>query len=771
VLSSLFEFLFKYPYLIFEQGRFVFAATRSMRLAVAVTALVALYVVWTYRSLESVRGRQRVTLLALRTGLLLLMLFALLRPTLLLKVAVPQQNFVGVVIDDSRSMQVADHDGKPRADFVKDQVGRRDGPLLTELGKRFQLKIFRFSSSAERLQAAGHLTFEGTATRVGDALDRVRDEMSGVPVAGVVMLSDGADNAESTIDEPIAALKAAGLPVFTVGVGRDRLTRDVQVTRAGTPRRVLEGTSLVVDVVVTQYGYAGAKVPLIVEDAGRMVSTQDITLPPDGESETLHVRFKASEVGPRVFRFRIPVQGAEEVPQNNQRDALIEVYDRREKILYLEGEPRPEPAFVRRATDLDKNLQLALLQRTAVASPTVGDKYLRLGVEGAEDLLGGFPITREELFLYRGIIIGSVEASAFTAEQHRMLEDFVNVRGGGLLALGGGLSFSEGGWADTPLSHALPVAVDPPLTKVDAYANLRWLIVRPTRVGQSHPAAQITDREEDAPAKWRDLPPITSINNIGVAAAKPGATIILTGLDDKNREQIVLAYQRYGKGKALVLPVQDTWQWRMGAKMSVEDKTFATFWQRLVRWMVDGVPDRVMVAGTPERVQKGEPVVLTADVMDPEFKGVNNGRITAHVSGPSGKTEDVAMEWTVKKDGEYRGTFTPAEDGVFKVTVGGADPAGKDVGRGGTHVRVAPSDAEFFDAAMRPSLLRRIAEETEGRFYNASDTSKLVDAITYSGKGVTVVEDKELWDMPIILLGLLALMGGEWLYRRAKGLA
>jgi hypothetical protein len=129
------------------------------------------------------------------------------------------------------------------------------------------------------------------------------------------------------------------------------------------------------------------------------------------------------------------------------------------------------------------------------------------------------------------------------------------------------------------------------------------------------------------------------------------------------------------------------------------------------------------------------------------------------------------MEWTVKKDGEYRGTFTPSEDGVHKVTVGGADETGRDVGRGTTNLRVAPSDAEYFDAAKRTPLLRRIAEDTEGRYFEATDISRLVEAIAYSGKGVTVTEERELWDMPIILLTLLALMGGEWMYRRARGLA
>ena len=62
-----------------------------------------------------------------------------------------------------------------------------------------------------------------------------------------------------------------------------------------------------------------------------------------------------------------------------------------------------------------------------------------------------------------------------------------------------------------------------------------------------------------------------------------------------------------------------------------------------------------------------------------------------------------------------------------------------------------------------------MAEETGGRFFRSTDTTGLVDAISYSGRGVTVVEERELWDMPVILVLLLGLMGGEWLYRRREG--
>jgi uncharacterized membrane protein len=761
VFNTVFRFLFKYQPLVFEQGKFVLGASRGMWLAAAAAALAGLWVLWTYRRLGAVSARDRAVVLSLRVALLAIALFALLRPTLQLKLAVPQQNFVGILLDDSRSMQIADQQNRPRSEFVKDQFGKVDGPLLAELGKRFQLRVFRFSSRGERLQSAGDLAFDGTSSRYGDALDRARDELSGLPVAGLVLVGDGADNSSATLDEAISNLKNQAMPVFSVGVGRDRLTRDVQVTRAETPRRALKGAHLIVDVVVTQTGYAGEKVPLIVEDAGRIVNQQEVTLPRDGDSETVHVRFPASEAGARLFKFRVPVQPGEEVAENNQRDALIEVSDRSERILYLEGEPRPEMKFIKYATDEDKNLALVVLQRTAQ------DKYYRIGVETGEELQNGLPTSRAELFGYRAIILGSAEASAFTLEQQRMLADFVDVRGGGLLALGGRLSFGEGGWTGTPLAAALPVVIAAPGVK-RAAEEVDELIVKPTPAGVNHPATQITEREEDVAAKWRDLPPLTSVNPI--YESKPGATTLLTGLDAKGRQEIVLAYQRYGRGKSLVFTPQDSWMWRMHAKMPVTDTTHHTFWQRLLRWLVDGVPDKVMVSAAPDKVQRGEPVTLTAEVVDPEYKGIDNARIVAHVTSPSGRTEDVPMEWAVKRDGEYAGRFTPDEDGLFRIRVGGTQDA-KDVGTGETVLRVAPSDAEYFDAAMRAPLLQRLSQETGGRFFRADDASGLVEAITYSGRGVTVIDERDLWDMPIILLLALGLMGGEWAYRRSRGLA
>jgi hypothetical protein len=72
---------------------------------------------------------------------------------------------------------------------------------------------------------------------------------------------------------------------------------------------------------------------------------------------------------------------------------------------------------------------------------------------------------------------------------------------------------------------------------------------------------------------------------------------------------------------------------------------------------------------------------------------------------------------------------------------------------------------------MHEALLRRIADETGGRFYTPDNASALADDLRYTGRGVTTVEERELWHMPIVLLLLCGLICGEWGYRRYAGLA
>jgi hypothetical protein len=171
-----------------------------------------------------------------------------------------------------------------------------------------------------------------------------------------------------------------------------------------------------------------------------------------------------------------------------------------------------------------------------------------------------------------------------------------------------------------------------------------------------------------------------------------------------------------------------------------------------------------------DRVQPGEPVTLVADVVDRAFMEVNDAKVVAQVRRPGGAIETVPMQWTGERDGEYRATFATAEEGIYTADVEGLRGTTA-LGKSATRVRVVPSDAEYFDATMQAPRLRRIADETGGRFYQASQISGLPDDLQYTGRGVTTIEERELWHMPVVLLALLGLMFGEWGLRRKVGLA
>jgi uncharacterized membrane protein len=606
------------------------------------------------------------------------------------------------------------------------------------------------------------MTFAGGRTHLGAALDRARQDLSTVPLAGLVVITDGADNSASALAEPLLALKARGLPVYTVGVGSPRFERDIEITRVEVPHTALRGTALVANVVVAQHGFAGRKVKLLAEDGGRIVASQDVTLHGDGEESPVRIRVVTTETGPRQLRFRIAREEGELIAENNARDALVTVTDRAEKVLYVEGEPRFELKFMRRAVRDDQNVRLVALQRTAE------NKFLRLGVQDSLELVAGFPKTREELFTYRAVILGSVEAGFFTLEQMRMLADFVGERGGGLLLLGGRRAFAEGGYADTPLADVMPVEV----TRADEdggeyFAELQ---ISPTPAGAMHPATQLGATEQASLDRWKTMPALTTVNRIG--RTKPGATALLVGQaisGGGGERQVVLAHQRYGRGKAIAFPVQDSWVWQMHASIAVDDLTHETFWRQMLRWLVSEVPEQVTTTA-PDHVAPGEVVALRAQVDNESFLAVNGAAVSASVLGPNGVPLDVPFEWMVDKDGEYRGSFTATEPGLYRVRVS-ARVGDSVITSGEDYVVAHDIQQEMFGAAQRPALLERIARETGGRYYTAETAEALARDMMYTSSGTTITEQLDLWDTPAMFVALLGLIGAEWLLRRQRGLA
>jgi len=760
-VTEIFAFLFKYRPLLFQRGQVGFGGPWEIPLAVV--ALGALIVALGYRGRPGpARRAERLGLAALRLSALAVLAFALSRPTLVVPTVVPQQNVLAVLVDDSRSMQIADQEGKERGRVAAELLAP-GGDLLRRLDQQFKVRLYRFSAGAERIGSVAELSFGGGRTRLGAALERVRQDLAGAPLAGIAVFTDGADNGGGTMSNAVLQLRAAGIPVYLVGLGRERLEPDVELSRLDVPGAALAGSTLIADLLVTQSGFDNSPVPVYVEESGRIVATDTVRLPREGAA-TVRVPFTLTGTGPRRIRVRIGPQSGEPLVENNAREASVYADERRHKVLYFEGEPRFETKFIRRAVQDDRQLQLVVLQRTAE------NKFLRLDVDSPEELVAGFPKIREELFRYVGLVVGSVEASQFTHDQLQMIRDFAGQRGGGVLFLGGRLAFAEGGYAGTPVADLVPFEL-PGVegAGADTAGYLVEVKVDPTPAGRGHPAMQLAGAARASAERWATLPPLTVVNRIG--APKAGTTVLLMGRRaGRGGGFPVLAFQRYGRGKVLALTAQDSWLWQMHADIPVEDQTHETLWRQVLRWLVSGVPEPVMVTLSADRVEPGDSVAITAAVSDSAYAGVNGASVVARITPPRGAEYQAPLAWSVLRDGEYRGWFVADAAGPYQVRVE-ARRAGRPLGEGAAELDAGALGAEFFGAGMRRAALEQLAQETGGRFYAPDQAAALPEDVRFTESGATVFERYDLWDMPVLFLSLLALLGVEWGWRRARGLA
>jgi len=582
-----------------------------------------------------------------------------------------------------------------------------------------------------------------------------------VPLAGLVVFTDGADNSDAPLSETILQLRGQGVPVHTVGLGRVQIERDIEITRVEAPRFVLEGSSIAADAMIAHYGFGGETVTLNVESDGRILGSREVELPREGEAITTRVHFPAEDAGPQVYTFRVLLQEEEQVAENNERDVLIDVRSRPNRILYIEGEPRFEIGNLRRAVAEDETVDVVNLIITAE------NKYYRLDVRDEEEVLTGFPTTREELYQYGGIILGNVDASYFTHEQLEMITEFVGDRGGGLLALGGRHAFAEGGYAGTPIDNVLPVVLEMPVDG-DISSSVHMVKVELTPFGMSHPVTQIAESPEDSEDRWPELPELSTVNPI--SEVKPGASTILAGTADGLGRLVVMASQRYGRGLSVAFTVQDSWLWQMHADIAADDLTHETFWRQLLRWLVNAAPDRVTASVDRDRVGPRDSVEVIAEVVDSSYLSVNNAHVVATVTSPAGEDTQVPLEWTVERDGEYKVSFQPDEQGLYEVRVE-VETDGDSTEVAATHVQVADPVEEYFDAEMQAALLGRLAEETGGEFYTPETVGSLPEDVRFTESGSTVYDELDLWDMPVVFLLLVTLVGAEWSFRRWRGLA
>jgi uncharacterized membrane protein len=759
----MFQFFFKYPSTVFTKGRFVLLSAWPAWLLPVLVVVVACGLGLLIRSrladaAPNVLNWRVWTIWGMQSALVALVLFLLWQPAIVIGELSSQQNIIAVVVDGSRSMNIADSDGKTREVAA---IAALEGGLLAGLSKRFQTRIYRLGSQLSPVVALNQVQPSDPATHIGDGLKQLATQTADLPIGAVLLLSDGSENTtgiggSGISEDALQALRNRRLPVHTIGFGNEQPKHDIEIEDVGVAGSAAVNARVATTVSLLQYGYMGQKATLTVRDGERTLAEREISLAPNGHIQTEPLYFPAGAAGARSLTFSVDPLPGEENLSNNAVTRPILVSDAKRRILYIEGEPRWEYKFIRRAEDDDPTVQIVSMLRTSE------NKIYRQGINDPNELAEGYPTRPEDLFAYSGIIIGSVAADYFTPLQQELLREYVDRRGGGILFLGGREALSDGGWAASSLNDLLPTFL--PYGNHNFHRNA--VTVELTSEGVDSPITRLLEDPEKNAERWKKLTYLADYEDPG--APKPGATVLADMIIGR-RSLPLLITQNYGHGRTAIMATGGTWRWQMSEALG--DPSHDLFWQQLLRWLVAESPGPV-TASTPARLlmDQGQAQII-AQVRDKQFQPAADAHVTAHIVGPGNTSATIELSPSQDTPGQFHTEWTADKPGAYLAEVTAESSGGQPQPLGSDVVTFEREDgvAENFHTSQNRRLLEQLSSETGGSYWNPSDLRNLPRDVSYSDAGISIRNTKELWDMPVVFLLLLGLPIGEWLLRRKWG--
>ena len=742
-------------------------------LLVGTAALVLLALLAVGPGRGRVDRRRRITLFGLRLAVVVLVVLAMLRPTLVYTRTEKEAATLVVLADRSRSMSVPDEIG----DRTRWEAQRRTldaaRSALAELAEDLEIAAFTFDAEARPVDVVhGEIRLpeepDGEETAIGAVLEEVLRSQAGKRLLGIVLLSDGAQRARPPRDvlpqTAASRLKPLGFPLFTIRLGKSRglgQVQDVAVKDLLANPRVFVKNELTVTGQIRVDGYVNREIPvqLLVEtSSGRMetVGQQNVKVRADGELIPVKFTYVPQLSGEHKISLKAVEQRGELVRTNNRLSTFVNVLKGGLNVLYLESfPPRPEQNFIRRALDASPDI------RVDVLAPDPRRPETRLADLGERLKPGKFEV----------YILGNLDASVFRPGELDDLADSVS-KGAGLMMIGGVHSFGPGGYAETPLKEVLPVkmnrferqGLDDEISE-DLHLP-GPLKMKPTPISAGRFPMMLGPDQRASEAVWSELLPLRDANRFRLENVKTGAEVLARAATD----QPLLVASAYGDGRVLAFAGDSTWQWAMQGDEAAS--AHRRFWRQIVLWLArkdESLEGTVWIKLAQRRFLPGQTVEFTAGARSPSGGPVEDADYQAEIVLPGGSTQQLRL---VGGEEEMSGSFEATEaagDYTIRVT---ASNEGQLLGTAESRFLVIQQDLELDNAAADATLLESLAAMTGGRSLVPEELSNLIERLAEDTESLKVRSEtrKPLWDTWGFFGLLVGLLAAEWYLRKRWGL-
>lgn len=764
----------------FNEYRWVLLAPWGrLGLALGVLAVLAI-VVLAWRASRGAPAWRRALMIGLRAGAAVGALVVFLEPAVELRQVAREPNRIAILIDDSRSMALAEKAGGPNRLERARQLLAASSEALAEWGQHHTIDYYTFSETVSPTSLASLAEHDprGKATLIRKALETIRARYEGRDLAGIVLISDGASTGGFHEDSGDGAvrdfLRSLDTRVHTVWAARPGL-QDIAVADVMADEFAFVRTVVRIDAVIRTTGLPARRVPVTLSTDGQPLRQKLVDLPA-GEHE-VKVTFEVTppRVGRYVYEVSVPVADTEAVTTNNARSFVVRVIRDKIRVLQVAGQPSWDVRSLRQMLKSNPNVDLIsfFILRTQDDVSLVPNDEMSL-----------IPFPTRELFEQQLPSFDLIILQDFEYKPYGIEEYLENIRsfvegGGGLAMLGGAASFTSGGYYGTAVAPALPVELYGPFDRA-ALIDTQRFTPQLTEAGQQHPVTSLRYDPADNLATWKALPQLEGVNL--VVGARPEATVLAQHPRIRTRDgkpMPVIVAGEYGKGRSLAVTTDTLWRWGFVAAARPGDngRQYTKFWENAMRWLIQD-PDlrNLHVDSDAVEYAPGAPVRVTARLLGRDYQPTPGGTVSLVVkrgADPARAEQIATAKLTVGDDGTAvyelaRGDGATVVPGVYRIEAR-AKIAGREVEAADIFL-VREGGSELDRPVGDPGMLEAIATATNGTALGA--VSALPSGLAFDQPRVVRVDrrtDIELWSRPGLLLLVIGLLGLEWLLRQRSG--
>lgn len=683
-----------------------------------------------------------------RLAALLVLAVLLLQPRMRQEVVSRIAPQLAVVVDNSESMTDPVDETQPHRSEVARQV--LDGPALKRARESFDVRLFSFDAKLAGPSEKLEPSFKGGGSNVVGSLGQVQNYFRGQNIAAILLLSDGLD----TSGLGKAAALTPGVPVLTFELEKTWAPKEkkkrVSMGAVDYPARVVVGWDSEVKAQIVGSNMSGSTVTVEFWRDGKKQTEASVAFNED--EQTRPVVFPIAPEAPGVIQYELRVNDAAADNDAKKYPFVVEALAPGKRILYIQNSLGFDFKFLRKAIVSDRNLQLQAFVRW-------GDGKLVSLSERGVTAQSRLDLSQNGLARYSVIILGDLAPDALTPDNLKEMKEFVN-RGGALVMLGGANLLANPLIAGTALAEISPV-------KLPADYKEGQFGVSITETGLRHPVFGPLF------ANIKDFPSLLSANLTSVS--NPTAEVLIeTGGGGADKHPVIAA-SRFGQGKVVVVLSDSVYRWRLAAKFAAADKSpYDTFWTQLMDWLIPKEQDKQngnkleLYTERPQYLQ-GEPVEVRAIVRQSD-----GGKAPASVALTVKTPDEKSFEYSMKPgmlpttNGQqvpgFRVTVEPNVPGVFaakaQVQVGAEKLEGE------ARFVVQKPVTELTQKPIDRDLLKRIAEESGGKYFAVGEHEQWLNAIHAKEQQFSRPKLVELWNSPFLLGTLLALLAGDWLLRK-----